>query len=480
MVFSSSFFIFVFLPICLILVGVLHKKLHNSVLLVASIFFYGWGSVSHTFILIASIFLNYLFGLLIGKYDGQKSKFILMISIVTNLGVLGYFKYYNFFMDNINSSLDIFGVDTYKYAQVVLPIGISFFTFQAMSYVIDVYRKKTPVQKNIFDLALYVSLFPQLIAGPIVRYFDVAEQLKNRVISIEKVSIGIQRFIFGFSKKVIIANSMAMVADNIFNLPVEEISSGVSWLGIVAYSLQIYFDFSGYSDMAIGLGKVFGFDFPENFNFPYISKSIKEFWRRWHISLSSWFRDYLYIPLGGNRKGAARTLINLMIVFLATGIWHGASWNFVIWGLFHGCLLLLERKGLDKVLGKLGNPIQISYTLLLVMIGWVFFRVENLGDALTYIGRMSFIYESDSVKVYLAEYLDYKTALVLILGVFYSFRGFRFLMEMFQNILVLKGKANQYQFIYYSTKLLVSLGLMFISILYLSASTYNPFIYFRF
>lgn len=471
---------FVFLPVLILLVGVAKKQLHNGILLISSVFFYAWGSVSHTGILIISVILNYVFGLIIHKSEGKKAKIYLGISIAINLGILGYLKYFNFFMENMNSVLTVFGSSTVNYSKVILPIGISFFTFQAMSYVIDVYRKTTPVQKNVFDLALYVALFPQLIAGPIVRYFDVAEQLNKRSITIDKVSSGLQRFVFGFAKKVIIANTMASVADEIFDLPISEISSVVAWLGIVAYSLQIYFDFSGYSDMAIGLGKVFGFDFPENFNFPYVSKSIKEFWRRWHISLSSWFRDYLYIPLGGNRKGELRTLVNLMIVFLATGIWHGASWNFVIWGVFHGVLLLLERKGLDSFIGKLGKLTQVSYTLLLVMIGWVFFRLEEFGEATEFLGKMSFLSSYDDIKYELVEYLDYKTVFVLIIAIIYSFRGFRTGLELMQNWFNGKGKEAQFQLLYHTSKLILSLGLLFISILYLSASTYNPFIYFRF
>lgn len=480
MVFSSAFFIFVFLPILLITIGLAKNKLHNIILLFASLFFYSWGNVSHTFILFLSIIINYVFGLLINSTHKEKAKIYLIIAIIINLGLLGYLKYFNFFMDNLNSSLSVFGYDLIEYKKILLPIGISFFTFQAMSYIIDVYRKQAQAQKNILDLALYICLFPQLIAGPIVRYVDVAKQLTTRSLNTEKTTSGIQRFIFGLSKKIIIANNMAILADGIFSTPINEISTGVAWLGIISYSLQIYFDFSGYSDMAIGLGKVLGFDFNENFNYPYISVSIKDFWRRWHISLSTWFRDYLYIPLGGSRKGKTRTLLNLMIVFLCTGVWHGASWSFVIWGLFHGTFILLERSGLDKYILKLWRPIQISYTLLLVMIGWVFFRQDSFGNALEYLGKMSFLSNSASEKMFLIEYLDYKTIFILSFATLYSLRFFRYSIEYLERRFSENQINTTYQVFFQTNKFIISVFLLIISILYLSASTYNPFIYFRF
>ena len=480
MVFSSAFFMFVFLPIVILLIGFTKQKLHNAILLIASIFFYSWGSVSHTLILLSSIIINYVFGILIHNSQNVRSKLFLGIAISINLGLLGYFKYFNFFLDNINSGLLFFDKDLIQYRSVVLPIGISFFTFQAMSYIIDVYRKTTPLQKNIFDLALYISLFPQLIAGPIVRYFDIAGQLNKRTLSIDKTASGIQRFIFGLAKKVIIANSMAVIADKIFALPISDISPGVAWLGLVAYTLQIYFDFSGYSDMAIGLGKIFGFNFPENFNYPYISGSIKEFWRRWHISLSSWFRDYLYIPLGGSRKGEIRTYFNLSIVFLCTGIWHGASWNFVIWGIFHGIFLIIERKGFDKILLKTWKPVQISYTLLVVMIGWVFFKIEAFNDAILYLEKLSFLSEATTQKVFVIEYLDYKALTLLIFAILYSFRIFRWVIGRLKIWSQNMNLGNLYQVVFHSSKFAISLSLFIVTLLYLAASTYNPFIYFRF
>ncbi len=471
---------FVFLPIVILLIGFTKQKLHNAILLIASIFFYSWGSVSHTLILLSSIIINYVFGLLINNSPKGRSILYLGIAIAINIGLLGYFKYFNFFLDNINSGLLLFDKDLIEYRSVVLPIGISFFTFQAMSYIIDVYRKTTPVQKNIFDLALYISLFPQLIAGPIVRYFDIAGQLNKRTLSIDKAASGIQRFIFGLAKKVIIANSMAVIGDKIFALPISDISPGVAWLGLVAYTLQIYFDFSGYSDMAIGLGKIFGFNFPENFNYPYIAGSIKEFWRRWHISLSSWFRDYLYIPLGGSRKGEIRTYFNLSIVFLCTGIWHGASWNFVIWGIFHGIFIIIEKKGFDKILLKVWKPVQISYTLLVVMIGWVFFKIEAFNDAILYLEKLSFLSQATIQKVFVIEYLDYKALAILIFAILYSFRIFRWIIGKLEVWSHNMNLGHLYQVIFYSSKFAISISLFILTILYLAASTYNPFIYFRF
>jgi alginate O-acetyltransferase complex protein AlgI len=345
-----------------------------------------------------------------------------------------------------------------------------------MSYIIDVYRKKVSAQRNFLDLALYISFFPQLIAGPIVRYIDVASQFKQRAMTLEKVSTGMQRFIFGFAKKVIIANSMAYLADKIFNTPSAEISGGAAWLGIVAYTLQIYFDFSGYSDMALGLARIFGFQFPENFNYPYVAQSIQEFWRRWHISLSTWFRDFLYIPLGGNREGEAKTIRNLLIVFFCTGFWHGASWSFIVWGMFHGTFLLIERLGFDRILLKFPKPMRIMYTLLVVMIGWVFFRADTLAGAIDYIKRMMFLPSPASVQVFFGEFMDTKTIVFLIVAILYSFRAYRWAIVQAQKLFA--GKA--FDMFYHPAKLAISLGIFFMAVLYLAGSTYNPFIYFRF
>lgn len=420
------------------------------------------------------------FGLLIDLKEEKYSKFFLGMAILLNLLILGFFKYFNFFLENLNIILSHSEKEVLNFKQVALPIGISFFTFQAISYLIDVYRKTAPAQKNIFNLALYISLFPQLIAGPIVRYAQISAQLEKRELNFSKTASGIQRFIFGFAKKIIVANSMASIADQVFAISVHEMSTGVIWLGIIAYTFQIYFDFSGYSDMAIGLGKMFGFDIPENFNFPYISKSIKEFWRRWHISLSSWFKDYLYIPLGGNRGTKARTLLNLLIVFFCTGFWHGASWNFVIWGLFHGTFLLIERVGFGKFLKKIWSPIRLIYTLLVVIVGWVFFRIESFSDAIQYISAMFSLHEPKTVQYFLLEFFDKKQILIFAFAILYSLRFFRRGNEFFHHLFYSNVQNDSYKYLYSGLKFVFSIGIFMISIMYLAGSTYNPFIYFRF
>jgi alginate O-acetyltransferase complex protein AlgI len=347
--------------------------------------------------------------------------------------------------------------------------------------VIDVYRKKVMAQRNFISMGLYMMLFPQLIAGPIVRYIDISAQLTRRTLILEKASAGIQRFIFGLAKKVIIANTLALLADQIFALPAAQISPGLSWLGILAYTLQIYFDFSGYSDMAIGLAAVFGFHFPENFNYPYIARSIKEFWRRWHISLSTWFRDFLYIPLGGNKLGETRTLVNLIIVFFCTGFWHGASWNFIVWGLFHGSFLLLERIGLEKILSRTGTIPATIYTIIVVMVGWVFFRSDDLTHAIDYLGRMCFLPSHTKLEIMtISQFIDPKIITILIIAVLYSLRVFRKFIEMLQRRFPERNADDQLIISFQSSKFILSSVLLFISLLYLAAGTYNPFIYFRF
>lgn len=480
MVFSSPIFIFIFLPIVIFLIAVAPRWIHNTILLIVSLIFYSWGSLSQTPIFLFSILSNYCFGLLIDNSTGKKAKLFVSLAIIINLLLLVYFKYFNFLFENFNSLISVVGHAPIVHTKVTLPIGISFFTFHALSYVIDVYRRKVTAQRNILDLALYISFFPQLIAGPIVRYIDVATQFKHRVLSFEKASAGLQRFIFGFAKKVIVANTMAYLADQVFALPTTQISGGLAWLGIIAYTLQIYFDFSGYSDMAIGLAKVFGFDFLENFNYPYSSKSIKEFWRRWHISLSNWFRDFLYIPLGGNRGSETRTLINLLIVFLCTGFWHGASWTFLIWGLYHGVFLLLERIGLEKILARIPKMLRAAYTILVVMVGWVFFRAETLSGAINYLGKMFFVSSHTQEQIFGIEYLNTKIIFLLIFGIAYSFRLFRWAQERLAKFFKSHNKENIYVFLFNTFKFGISIALLFVSVSYLASSTYNPFIYFRF
>lgn len=484
MVFSSAIFLFLFLPLTLLGYFMLPRLLKNFFLLLASLFFYAWGEGSYVIIMLASIAMNYGFGLAIDRQKAQqqvqKAGFgILAAGVSANLLLLLYFKYANFFVENANVLFANAGMDPVMPNPVHLPIGISFFTFQAMSYLVDVYRDEAGVQRNAVNCALYIALFPQLIAGPIVRYSDVAKQLLSRKVTAELFSSGVQRFVFGLAKKLIIANPMGLAADKIFAVPMHEVTAGMAWLGIACYSLQIYFDFSGYSDMAIGLGRMFGFTFLENFNYPYISKSVKEFWRRWHISLSSWFRDYLYIPLGGNRGSAFRTYLNLSIVFLLCGFWHGASWNFLIWGALHGAYLVIERLGFGKVLQRLWLPLQYAYTLLLVMIAWVFFRAETLPQSLAYLQAMFGMGAASGIEYYALYYCDPRTVITLALGIFLATplcreAGLR--LAAFGQHTESGWLRGILAFGHYC----LITGLLLLSASFLAAGTYNPFIYFRF
>lgn len=432
----------------------------------ASIFFYFWGEGINVFIIIASILINYFMGLLVDYFDGKhKKKYILILAVVLNLGLLIYYKYTNFFVDSFNS---VTGADIFV-EKIALPIGISFFTFQGLSYVIDLYWGNIKVQRNPLKIALYISLFPQLIAGPIVRYKDVAEQIDERTESVEKMAEGIFRFVMGLTKKIILANGVGIIADEIFNAPYHEHAVLTAWLGILCYTLQIYFDFGGYSDMAIGLGKMFGFDFLENFNLPYISTSVTEFWNRWHISLSSFFKDYVYIPLGGNRKG--NVYLNLGIVFFLTGMWHGAAWNFVIWGLWNGFFRILERVNMKHQIVKVKVPVVIKYvvTMLIVMIGWVMFRSEDLTYAIGFIGRMFGLNETSRVYYQPGYYLNSYRIFVIILAIVTSIGGFCWINK---QLMKLKG--------YIIVRNIFATALMLVCAIYVMVATYNPFIYFRF
>lgn len=389
MVFSSTLFLFLFLPIVLAGYGLLPRALGNSWLLLASLVFYTWGEPQLVWVMLASIGANYLFGLWIAHLRGRPAASVaLAVAVVANLAMLGTFKYAGFAVTNLNAGLASLGLGAVPVPALVMPLGISFFTFHAMSYVIDVYRGDAKVQRNLADLALYVTLFPQLVAGPILRYHEVAWQFVGRRVTRDGVAYGIQRFVLGLGKKVLIANTLAGPCDRIFALPPAELDAPVAWLGIACYTGQIYFDFSGYSDMAIGLGRLFGFQFPENFRWPYAARSVRDFWRRWHISLSTWFRDYLYIPLGGNQRGAVRNAANLVTVFALCGLWHGASWTFLAWGLYHGAFLALERTRWARWLDCAGRPWQHGYTLLVVMGGWVLFRAPDFSHALAYFGAL--------------------------------------------------------------------------------------------
>lgn len=447
------------------------KKLKTLFLFLASLFFYAWGENELVLVMLFSCVVDFFAGKIIER--GYR-KVGLWLSILTNVSLLGFFKYFNFTFDNLHllaSTLGYKGVFFENLPSIFLPLGISFYTFQTLSYTIDVYRGKVAANRSFIDFAAYVTMFPQLVAGPIVRYADINNQLQKRKHSFSKFYEGVERFIIGLAKKVLIANTFASVADAIFETPMEEVSSPVIWLAVIAYTFQIYFDFSGYSDMAIGLGKMFGFDFLENFNYPYIARNIRDFWRRWHISLSSWFRDYLYISLGGNRKGKIVTYINLFIVFFVTGLWHGASWNFVVWGLFHGVFIVLERMGFDKVLRFLGRPIQHLYTLLVVMVGWVFFRVEDLNAAKCYLQWM-FIEPSQGNTLVSDQLLYFqfndKTLVFLGIAILLSTPLYHYF----------DGVIAKYRIPF--VKPLMLGALFFLCIIYVGSESYNPFIYFRF
>lgn len=466
MVFSSTIFVFLFLPLVLLCYFLAPKKLKNYILLFFSLVFYIFGGPKFLLVLLFVVLIDYIGAILINKTN--KKKLFLILTLILNISTLVYFKYTGFFLENVNN---IFGLNI-TIPDIVLPIGISFYTFQAMSYVIDVYRNKVSLQKNYLTLLLYVSLFPQLVAGPIVRYETIEQELKVRKTTFEDVEYGIRRFILGLAKKVIIANQMGALADTIFAS--SDISTPVAWLGAIAYMFQIYFDFSAYSDMAIGLGRIFGFKFLENFNFPYISKSITEFWRRWHISLSTWFRDYVYIPLGGNRKGIKRQIINLFIVWLLTGFWHGAEWNFVIWGLYYFIFLMLEKFVFNKVLAKTPNVIRHIYTLFIVLIGWVIFRCESLDSIKTMFTSMFTLkiteFSLNELLIYLETY-----AIYFILAIIFSMPVYYKIVDKINSLK--EGKLKLALNILHYGSLIV---IFIITIMFLAYSSYNPFIYFRF
>ena len=474
MLFSSLIFIFLFLPSILAAYYLTPKKFRNYILLIFSLVFYAWGGVSYTSILIISILFNYLFVKQIEKSLSNKRKW-LAAGLVFNVSLLVVFKYLDFFIENINDigwliNKDFAGIPV---VGIILPLGISFFTFQQMSLLWDVYRDPEIKAESFPNTALYISFFPQLIAGPIVRYHDIVAQIKSRTETLQLFNSGVQRFILGIFKKIVFANTCASIADSIMDNNINEINTPIAWLGIIAYAFQIYFDFSGYSDMAIGLGRMFGFRILENFNFPYISRSIKEFWRRWHISLSTWFRDYVYIPIGGNRLGVKRTYVNLLIVFLLTGFWHGATWSFVFWGVFHGSFLIIERLGFDKILNKLPKPVSWAYAMLVVLIGWVFFRIENFSDALHYVGKL--FGGGVSNNVYFIHYLDRERLFILVLAAASSSTLFAKIRSYYN--LHNKG-ALQYPLLI--TKNIILVIMLLSSVIYINSGSYNPFIYFRF
>lgn len=429
-------------------------------------------------LMIVSITLNYAVGTqLENRAQHPTRKLILTIGVALNLAILIAFKYANFINVNINLLLSFVGLPQWDLQPVHLPLGISFFTFQAISYLIDISRGEIRVQRRLINLGLYIAMFPQLIAGPIVRYKTINREIDNRRVSPELFASGVERFILGLSKKMLIANPLGAVVDAIFSLPVESIPTHVAWFGILLYALQIYFDFSGYSDMAIGLGRMFGFRFLENFNYPYIAQSLQDFWRRWHISLSTWFRDYLYIPLGGNRLSPIRTYLNLFCVFILCGMWHGASWNFIVWGALHGIVLAFERAGFSTILSRLWRPVRHLYLILVVLISWVFFRADDLTIAVQYLQRM-FAFDFSSVPFEFLDALNVEVALALVFGLLFSgpLLAFFWPNHMRPNMEAPGIKSLALN----TSKSILLLGFFLLCAMQLAASTHNPFIYFRF
>ena len=481
MLFTEPTFLFLFLPILLALYFLKrpHAAYANWLLLIASVIFYAKGGGAFTWLMLGSILFNYWVAIGVERakeHSPSRAKSFVAAAVAINLIVLGIFKYANFFGDNVNALVEAFHGSPLTLPRILLPIGISFFTFHAISYVVDVYRGDATAQKSPVHAALYLLLFPQLIAGPIIRYRMIADQLARRTVTLEDFAEGVRRFVIGLGKKVLIANIVAGPADRIFSTPTVQLDASHAWLGIVCYTLQIYFDFSGYSDMAIGLGRMFGFRFPENFRWPYIADTVQEFWRRWHMSLSSWFRDYVYVPLGGSRVSPARMYRNLVTVFFLCGLWHGASWNFVIWGLFHGAFLVVERLGLAARIRRLWAPLRHAYLLLVVMVGWVFFRADTLRGAVGFLGAMFGLADATQPTPFtLAFYLTPELWLALVAGVIGSapiVPAIARWREAFTNRWRGAGLDA-----------MATTALMFIlvaSIMQMAARTYNPFIYFRF
>lgn len=464
MVFSKPIFLFGFLPIVLILYYIAPRRLKNTVLLVMSLVFYAWGEPRLVLLMAATIIVDYVAGLIINGFSSKKtvSCIVLVLTLMVNLGLLGIFKYANFVIDSINAMVG----GNIGLLEIVLPIGISFYTFQALSYVIDVYKGAVRVEKNLLNFATYVTLFPQLIAGPIVQYKTVANELSQRKESVSLFAEGVWRFSVGLAKKVLIANQIGAVWTEISSAP-ELMTMGKAWIGALAFTFQIYFDFSGYSDMAIGLGKMFGFNFLENFNYPYISKSITEFWRRWHISLGTWFREYVYIPLGGNRRGFSRQIFNILVVWMLTGLWHGASWNFVVWGLYFGLILVIEKAFLLKFLNKMPAVLAHLYSLLLIIFGWVIFECGTMSEIINYFKGMFGI----GVSLWSSEttYILGNVVLLIVIAALCSTQIGKKI-----NGLLSKKFSGGYW------KCMATAALLILCVIFLAGDSYNPFLYFRF
>ncbi|MBM6818416.1 MULTISPECIES: MBOAT family O-acyltransferase [Clostridium] len=468
MVFSSLIFIFIFLPLVLVSYYITPRRLRNTVILLASLLFYAWGEPTYIILIIISILINYLGALLIRVHikNKDKSKFIFITLLLIDISILFFFKYYGFAIECLGS---IIGLDL-KVKSISLPLGISFYTFQQISYIADIYMQKVKPERNLIDFATYITMFPQLIAGPIVKYDDIHKQLANRKESINKFGEGVQRFIIGLGKKVILANNIGVIWTQVKEVNLNDLSIVLSWIGIIAFTLQIYFDFSGYSDMAIGLAKMFGFDFLENFDYPYISKSITEFWRRWHMSLGGWFREYIYIPLGGNKKGTLIQVRNLFIVWFTTGLWHGASTNFVVWGLYFGVILFIEKIYLKDLLKKIPSIFSHIYTLIIVMIGWVIFDMNTLTDSGHYI-KIMFGFGNNIFIDNLAKYILTNNFIILLIGLICSTK----LIKIYMNKIKSTFREND---VFLITA--INLLILIISTAYLVGASYNPFLYFRF
>lgn len=469
MVFSSITFLFLFLPVVLAVYYIAPEKYKNIILLISSIIFYAWGEPVYVVLMILSILLNYFCGLDIGSKaeDPVRAKRSVIFAVVVNILILGFFKYYGFLLDMLNSILP----GEIPYRELSLPIGISFYTFQSLSYIIDVYRKKVKPQNSLLLYAVYISMFPQLIAGPIVRYIDIEEQLTNRKTSVVRLGQGAALFIRGLAKKAVIANMTGEIFQQISDMQASQMTVLMAWLGCISYAFQIYFDFSGYSDMALGLGRMFGFEFRKNFDYPYISRSITEFWRRWHISLSTWFREYVYIPLGGNRCSAARNMVNLMIVWTLTGMWHGAAWNFIVWGVYYGVLLVMEKYVWGASVDQLPSPVRRIYSLVLILIGWVFFFSPSIGYALRYLAAMfgggAGIADKGAWFILFSHWLLY---LLAVLGsTTLGYRLIRGLTEVWNG-----SRART------AAVLILYFGMFFVAVAFLVTGDYNPFLYFRF
>ena len=475
MVFSSFTFLFFFLPLTIALYYLSSPKYRNLVALLTSLIFYGWGAPTILPLLLISCSLDYYLSARLNR-ESRGAKTYLTLAVLINVGLLAYYKYANFFVDQLNTVFGWSGKPAIAWTAVALPIGISFFTFQKISYLVDVYRGTAQRARSLGDYILYVTLFPQLIAGPIVRYHDVAEQIKKRDHTLDQFFSGICRFCIGLGKKVLIADQLGAVADHVFHLPPDQLSTGYAWLGIVAYSFQIYYDFSGYSDMALGLGRMLGFEFLENFNFPYASQTITEFWRRWHISLSNFMREYVYIPLGGNRGSAFRTYLNLWLVFLVSGFWHGAGWTFIFWGAFHGFFLVLDRLGWAAVAARLPRLVNATLTFLVVLISWVFFRSENLHQALSFLQVMSGLRGAEAPLLFRGDVVSNRGIITLALVIVSS------ILVVVVNPERISNSAKRFVSFEVGRLLYFCLSLVCLTLATLALATadFTPFLYFKF